>query len=348
VSTDVEGLLSKITGTVSQVESLSGGITGNVGGHIKGIISGTIKNLSGSVTSHASVTSRPHVTLEWYMEDANGKRLTENTDFVMLNKTTLTIDNTDLAIPPPSLVFLPVFAEASVGVDLITRRRIFCIVTVEVGSDKGERVLGPVDILLPKIQLPTVLVMTEKKGDGVEDPGAVLVAIPSESSLTPDLLSDKLGGVKDALERIKTLSGFTGFDQTVIQIGNIIVLINPSVRRATYVKQDQVMDLWWVSREPGFFGFGYKSWEDCINRLIMLGPPGRIARFHVAKNLWERLGAFEIELGLHAVGHINDLSETPLTCEPTEAGGCILRQRWDPPPSTFKDAISSFQFLPLQ
>ena len=40
------------------------------------------------------------------------------------------------------------------------------------------------------------------------------------------------------------------------------------------------MDLWYVMREPGgFLGFGYKSWEDCISSLIMIGPPGRAARF---------------------------------------------------------------------
>src|ERR1044071_1490238 len=49
LSTAVEGLLSRITGTVRQVEKLTGGITGNVGGHINGTITGTIKNLTGSV-----------------------------------------------------------------------------------------------------------------------------------------------------------------------------------------------------------------------------------------------------------------------------------------------------------
>ena len=343
LSTAVKGLLSRITGTVRQVEKLTGGITGNVGGHIKGGITGTIKNLRGSVKAPKLLDSPPVVTVEWFIEDGNGKRLTENAEFVMLSDTTLTN-------PAPALMFLPVFAELSAGVDLISRRRIFCKVIVTVGSDKEERLLGPVDILLPKIQLPTVLVMTEHAVTGVGFPGAVLVAVPAQSLLTLDQLTDKLREVEVVLSRIQTLSQLTGFGDTITQINRIIGLVgNPSIRIPRFVKQDGIMDLWYVMRMPGgFLGIGYESWEDCISSLVMIGPPGRAARFYVAKNFWERRGAFEIVLGAKAVGHIDELNASTPTCEPTGPGGCTFSQRWDPPPSTFRDVISSYQFLPLQ
>src|SRR2546423_11735437 len=106
------------------------------------------------------------------------------------------LGNTTLANPAASVMFLPVFAELSAGVDLIARRRIFCKVTVTVGSEPKDRLLGPVDILLPKIQLPTVLVMTEHAVTGVGYPGAVLVAVPSQSLLMLDQLTDKLRDIK--------------------------------------------------------------------------------------------------------------------------------------------------------
>jgi len=343
LSTAVEGLLSRITGTVRQVEKLTGGITGNIGGHINGAITGTIKNLTGSVKAPKLLPSPPVITVEWYIEDGNGKRLTVNTDFVMQGNTTLTN-------AAASVMFLPVFAELSAGVDLISRRRIFCKVTVKVGSDTTDRLLGPVDILLPKVQLPTVLVMTEHAVSGAGFPGAVLVAVPSQSLLALDQLTDKLREVKVVLDRIQNLAQLAGFGDTLAQIDQIIALIgSPTSRIPTFVKQDQVMDLWYVMREPGgFLGFGYKSWEDCISSLIMIGPPGRVARFYNAKNFWERLGAFEIVLGAKAVGHINTLEGSALQCEPTGAGGCTFNQRWSPPPSTFNDVLSSYQFLPLQ
>jgi len=349
LSTAVKGLLSRIAGTVRQVEKFSGGITGNVGGHIKGKITGTIKNLKGSVTAPKLLDSPPSITVEWYIEDGNGKRLSEPGDFVLLNNTKLT----DPA-KAPSLTFLPVFTELSAGVDLIARRRIFCKVTVTVGSEHEDRLLGPVDILLPKIQLPTVLVMTEHAVTGVGYPGAVLVAVPSQSLLMLDQLTDKLREVQVVLDRLQTLSQLAGFGDTLTQIDRIIGLVgNPSIRIPRFIKRDGVMDLWYVMRDPpGFLGFGYTSWEDCISSLVMIGPPGRAARFYNAKNFWERRGAFEIVLGAKAVAHIDSLRGSNPTCEPTdtdtETGGCTFRQRWDPPPPSFNDVISSYQFLPLQ
>jgi hypothetical protein len=258
--------------------------------------------------------------------------------------------NTTLTNAAASVMFLPVFAELSAGVDLISRRRIFCKVTVNLGSDTTDRLLGPVDILLPKVQLPTVLVMTEHAVGGAGYPGAVLVAVPSQSLLTLDQLTDKLRQVQVVLDRIQNLSQLAGFGDTIAQINEIIGLVgNPTIRIPTFVKQDQIMDLWYVMREPaGFLGFGYKSWEDCISSLMMIGPPGRVARFYNAKNFWERLGAFEIVLGAKAVGFIKTLDKAALECEPTGSGGCTLNQRWSPPPSSFNEVLSSYQFLPLQ
>ena len=343
LSTAVKGLLSRITGTVTQVEKFSGGITGNVGGHIRGRLTGTISNLKGSVKAPQLLPSAPVPEVEWYVEDGNGKLLAENIDFVVLNSTKLTD-------PAPSLTFLPVFAELSTGVDLISRRRIFCKVKVTVGSDTKERLLGPADILVPKIQLPTILVMTEHSVTGKGYPGAVLVAVPSQSLLQLDQLTNKLQEVHVVLDRLQTVSHVIGFGETIAQINRIIELIgNPSIRIPRFVKADGVMDLWYVMRMPGgFLNLGYESWEDCISSLIMIGPPGRAARFYNAKNFWERRGAFEIVLGRKAVGFIDTLDASVPICEPAPPDGCTFSHRWDPPPSSFNDIISSYQFLPLQ
>ncbi|HKN84893.1 MAG TPA: hypothetical protein VJW17_15720 [Pyrinomonadaceae bacterium] len=190
--------------------------------------------------------------------------------------------------------------------------------------------------------------MTEHAVDGAGYPGATFVAVPSQSLLSLDQLTDKLREVQVVLSRLQNLSQIIGFGETIAQINQIISLLGTS-RVPTFVKQDQVMDLWYVMREPGgFLGFGYKSWEDCISSLIMIGPPGRAARFYNGKNFWERLGAFEIVLGAKAVGHIDNFRGSNPACEPTGLGGCTFNQRWDPPPSTFNDVLSSYQFLPLQ
>lgn len=343
ISEEVKGLIGKVSGTVRQVEGFSGGITGAVTGSVIGRIRGTIRNLRGIVKGVALLDTRPEVTVTWRVEDGNGRVLATNSDFVMLDDTSL--ENAALA-----LMFLPVFAELSAGIDLISRRRIFCTVTVTVAGENESRSLGPIEILMPKIQLPTVLVMTEHAVTGAGYPGAVLVAVPSQSLLMLDQLTEKLREVQSVLSRLQTLTQVIGFGETIEQINRIVELVgNPSIRIPQFLKQDQVMDLWYVMREPGgFLGLGYKSWEDCISSFVMIGPPGRAVRFYNAKNFWERLGAFEIMLGAKAVAYVDDLSPKAPACQPTGPGGCTMTQRWNPPPASFRDIISSFQFLPLQ
>jgi hypothetical protein len=334
-STDVEGLLSRITGTVTQVEKFSGGITGDIGGHIKGIITGTIRNLRGSVTAPKLLTAAPEIQVVWHIEDRNGKRLTEGTDFVIEGETGLTD-------PAASLKFLPVFTEPSNKVELFVTRRIFCQVTVTADGASTNRLLGPVEVLLKRIPFPTVLVMTEHAID-VEnaDPGAILVAVPRGSSVMPEQVAENLGAIKEILEQFSQL---TNFKDTIDQIVRIIGFMSPTTNRVrTNCKTSGEKDLWWVEREPGFLLIGRKSWEDCISGLIMIGPPGRAARFYNAKNYWERLGAFEIVLGATAVAFINNLTGSNPECQPAEA----FTQRWIPPPSDFNDVLSSFQFRPL-
>lgn len=329
----------RITGTVGQVQKFSGGITGNIGGHIKGRITGTINNLKGSVKAPQLSKSKPDPSVEeWYIEKENGERLVEGTDFVLLNKT--------MTDPAPSIMFLPVFAELSAGVDLNLHYRIFCMVKVTVGTEHEMHKLGPVNIVLAKIKLPTVLVMTEHAVRGVDYPGAVLVAVPSHSLLTLDQLTAKLGEVKGDLDRLKTISQVVGFGDTIKQINQIIVLIGPSTKILRFVKADEVRYLDLMMREQHWWG--HTTWNDCISSLVMIGPPRRGARFCHMTGLNESEGAFQITLGRKGVGHIDTLSSSILACKPDDPDGCTFRLRSTPLDLTFNDKISSYQFLPLQ
>ena len=88
------------------------------------------------------------------------------------------------------------------------------------------------------------------------------------------------------------------FEETITQINQIIELIrNPRIRIPRFLKAGRVRNLWYVMRSARWFGFWLESWEDCISSLMMIGPPGRAARFYNARDLWERDGAFEIVLG---------------------------------------------------
>jgi len=67
--------------------------------------------------------------------------------------------------------------------------------------------------------------MTEHAVDGAGYPGATLVAVPSQSLLSLDQLTDKLREVQVVLSRLQNLSQIIGFGETIAQINQIISLL---------------------------------------------------------------------------------------------------------------------------
>ncbi len=90
----------------------------------------------------------------------------------------------------------------------------------------------------------------------------------------------------------------------------------------------------------------YYHFEDTLSSLVMVGPPGRRARCHVKKHLWEAQGVFEVTLGL-AGARIKNLAELRLEGPTDSSVEVVAGDPTTSPSGSFNEALSSYQFCPL-
>ncbi len=328
INSNVEGLLGKMTGLIVQAQGIMGTLTGSLQGTINGV---------------QAVVDEPTVEVNWRIE---GKH-------VLVDGTTLT----NPAVPP-AFVILPEFAEFTGEIELTTSLRVFCEVSVTAQTPSSTpgtpnppetipRTVGPVEIQVPRVQLPTVLVMTEHAVGASNFPGAKLVAVPAASRIEGlDQVGEKLKPVRSLLSTLGNVASIAFGDAAPV-VGMLIDLVS-SGANVRFIKGDRIDDLGSVTLNPGgFLGWGYRSWQDVTSALILVGPPGRAITCHNRPNLWVGTGAFRVDVGQTGVtARVNNLNMNPneITPEPTGSTFGIITP---PDGATYNDVISSFQFVPL-
>jgi hypothetical protein len=364
------GMEGAVTGRLQQFERTAGTIQGTVG-QLTTLVGSIVGTLRGSITE-GLLPGTPQVAVGWHVEDQDGTALRHGDDF-LIKGVKPDDDPTKVAealsAPSLSIAFLPQFEEYT-GIDpgVTTKRRIWCEVEASLAEFKPETVqTPPVFVDVPKIQVPTVVAMTERPLDAKgASGGRVLVAVP-KSSPFPDV-----GGVVRRLELVLPVAvgvvrGLAGlglakaeldglhYPALVDTLHTLIGLVRgATIPPSAWVKEDRVHDLWWVgSSEWVGGGIVYYPWEDIISGLVMVGPPGRQLTCHVEKSLYEKQGAFRITLDFAGavvpnLGNpagpasgsppVPDLRATNSTIE--------LAAGWAPAPrgNTFNDNLSSYMF----
>ena len=366
-----------ITGTIGQDPARHGSITGTIG-HAAGMVGSiTVPSLQqkvgqalglieGSVVR--SVLGEVKPTVQWRVEDEAGRALRSQND---ANPECVIQGALDDVTTAPTVALLPEFVEFTANTtDLFTRRKVFCNLTVTASvPGLAEPIallaeVGPLEIPVPKIRVPTILVMTEHATSDTRFlDGGVLLAVPSNSQIESlPQLAGVLGDVTALADLVaqhapSTIAG--RFEGLSIAIGRIKALVTSN--RVRGVKANIVDDLWWMDI-PGRWPANF---EDCLSALFLSGPPGRKVTCHVKKNLWEAEGIFQVTLGAFAWAIAENFSDTeptasgrngPKLLRPQRAkdkvsldGGSMLDViAGDPstsPTGSFNDALSSFQFL---
>jgi hypothetical protein len=359
-----------ITGTIAQDPDNLGSITGSIEkevlGHIKlpslqQKVGEVLGEIEGSLVR--SVLGGIEFEVKWRVEDEAGRPLRDQNDA----DPECVIEgplNDPAAVPTVAL--LPEFVEyVRDATDLLTRRRIYCNLTVTVKvPGVGEPIVlptqvGPLEVPIPRVPVPTVLVMTEH---AATDPAfndrnaGVLLAVPFDSQI--DSITELTSALNDVLTVVGVVihhaptaiaNRFRGLE---LALGRVKDLVG---RRVRGIKADIVDDLWWhdiPERWPANF-------EDCLSALFMFGPPGRKVACHVKKNLWEAEGVFQVTLGPLAwaiAENFSDIETTPselpgpkLLRHPGQDGGSVLDVvAGDPrtsPTGSFNDVLSSYQYL---
>ncbi|HEX8161901.1 MAG TPA: hypothetical protein VF538_08520 [Pyrinomonadaceae bacterium] len=381
ISSLIKGLVGKVAGVTGQFEKLSGGI--GLRDRLTGTVTTTLRT---AVPADAAgnfvvpVTRRilevkPHVEVTWKIEDENGRALAPGVDFYLL-------EGTELTSSLPALTFLPDFVEYSPSSDTVAQRRISCHVVVYQTAPTpqnpeppklAERTLPQITVAMPRVEIPTVLAVTEHAMDRPNSPGAALIVLPLLSEvrgldklaaplLAAQLVLSNLEAVFPSVIDGNPVGGVIPFHKTLEHINTVLgyIRLAPTGRLST-VRADKIADIWWVPRNPGVFKVWYESFEDVISSIVLLGPPGRAALFHKPKELAFReggqQGVFQLKVGPTAVAAVRDLGAVDGTtpagdaCEPSGAFGSefkiVVPVHADSQKRTFNDEISSLQFAPM-
>lgn len=332
LNTHVAGEIGKLQGVIE----LAHKITATAIGDLTGALTGT---LQADIKQPPVLDVTPTIEVAWHVTDASNQP-------VDVHVPDAARDLNDVA---PVFAFLPEFVEFA-GPNLApAERRVACAVTVKDphGTVLGTQQVGPVSILVPQIQIPSLLVMTEHALDDDRFSGGdVLVAAPASSALNLDDLEQVvavLEGLQATLPRLQTLLGLA-FGDTLSAISDVLGLITS--RRVTRLKTTEAHDLSAIERKPGgFLGWGYASWEDCISAIILFGPPRRSITVHNRRNLWIGTGAIRIKVAPDSlVAIVTTLWGPAPAVSPPGATSDVFGLDL---PTNFNDLISSYAFEPL-
>ncbi len=242
----------------------------------------------------------------------------------------------------PVFVFLPNMVELTTSPSLRVRR-LYCdlAVTTYTGPGGGPEVtnftVGPLNVDLPDVPIPTVLAMTEDANFG----GRVLVAVPQGSVLSAaDEIQNRLQPALAVFNRLAALGLLTASGlsyATGINGLNDLINLLPATTFVRGSQNDlddvvrQVRD-WWPDR----------TWEDCIDSILLVGPRNRTVTISDRKNQWQGAGKFSLRLGPSCVAKIDRTSVFPIQATPADA---IVQVIVNPEDGNFHDNISSFAFV---
>jgi hypothetical protein len=220
---------------------------------------------------------------------------------------------------------------------------VYCDVSVTTNTGTGgaaevtNYTVGPLNFDVPDVPIPTVMAMTEDANFG----GRVLVAVPQGSSLgAADEIENRLQPALNAFNRLQALglNTATGLSYAV-SINGLNDLIN-LLPATTFVRgnQDDLDDVtrqvreWWPD----------KTWEDCIDSILLVAPQNRAVTVSDRKNQWVGAGKFRLRGGQSCFAKINRTSVYPLQVTPADA---TVQEIHAPEDGNFHDNISSFAFV---
>jgi hypothetical protein len=286
IGSQVEGLLGTADGTIKLVEQIVGKLAGKITGNI----------------TRTLLLKAPKVSVTWTVQDAAGHDLTA-TQVVNLGTNEV-----------PIYVLLPPFVEFTGGPVTTTERRISCTITVTVAGEQVTRIVGPVTLQMPEVQIPTLMVVTEHAQDDSRFPGDILIAVPANSAINlwTDLDSI-LSSLQFVMNGVATAAGSVmPAPPLATQVANAFSAVAgvPGVPGAL----DDMRKALSTPHHPyfskadsdGWLHFGFastQSFEDRASALWMVGPPGRRVRLYAGRrdffsgNWPERFGTVNITLG---------------------------------------------------
>lgn len=296
-------------------------------------VQGLLGRIKGKMPVAVPSDIRPRLEVKWRVTDEEDNDLVASGDAVAPG---------GLNNPLLDILFLPEFVEltADLGDPGISRRRISAEVMLSAGGlTVGPRTLGPIEVSLPKIPLPTVLVMCVNK----PYKGPTLIVVPGKSAV-PDLgaLTGKVQEIQTLLNPLRTVvklaSLFTGLDALSSIIGS-----EPHI---SFRKTDSIGNLNSITLVQRAWYQNDTEAEDELSSLFMIGPRRRSAEFFNKRHHESGDGKFTLTVGRFLYAGIRNLHAKNPASEPE---GNEINVNKEPPggwfsPDSFGDELSSARF----
>lgn len=283
--------------------------------------------------------------------------LDEGHDFVATN---------GVSSPTLSVVIPPTFSE--LRFDTLTspqpdRVCLFADITLTLDfsdpKDKGPATstfsLGPVEILLLPVLIPTVVAIFSEPNFGVTNTGTVLVIVPEHSPISSvRALIDQLRRVESALDGVRSIASVAAWLLGIDELVNAI----PDQPRVRFKAANLIRKFSDIEVKPGvIFNIGSTNFDDQAQSLMVFGLPGTKVWFY--NDTYLRIppatnqGHYAIDLVATPFVAIRDLedgdasSEPPHTMPPNSSTLPIIFS-WAPDKSDsdkdWEQSMSSFKF----
>jgi hypothetical protein len=299
-------------------------------------VQGLIGKIKGKFPVPVPTDVLPRLDVTWRVTDTAGNDLIASGEAVApsgLNQVAL------------SVLFLPEFVELTSGLGTpgTSVRRVSATVSITAGTTSTPpRTLGPIDVVVPRVALPTVLAML------VDKPfrGPALIMVPADSAIA-DLgaLTGKLQELQNVLNPVRSVARLAAF-LTGLDVLSTILGSEPHI---SFRKTDGIGNLNDITLVQRSWYENDTEAEDELSSLFMIGPRGRAAEFFNDRSFDTGEGKFTLTLGPELFAGIRDLHREHPASEPS---GSEIVVDVDPPggwwnPDIFGDELSSVRFVAL-
>lgn len=296
-------------------------------------VQGLIGKIKGKMPVAVPTDVLPRIEVTWQVTDTAGNDLIASGDALAPSGVNDVILN---------VLFIPEFEELTASPPGTSTRRVSATVRLVAGSTvAGPRTLGPIDILVPRLPLPTVLAMF------VDRPyrGPALIMVPA-SSAVPDLgaLTGKVQELQTVLNPVRSLARLaaliTGLDELSALLAN-----EPHIQ---FRKTDSIRNLNDITLvQRSWYELNDIEAEDELSSLFMIGPRDRAVELFNDRSFDDGEGKFTLTVGPELFAGVRDLHRSRPASEPT--GSEIVIDRVPPggwfDPDDFGDDLSSVRFV---
>ncbi|HEX8743238.1 MAG TPA: hypothetical protein VF712_08880 [Thermoleophilaceae bacterium] len=263
-----------------------------------------------------------------------------------------------------SILFAPSIVEATGGLPPAQVRRIRAEVTLSVTLPNGTKITNTgapkalsVDVPVPSLAVPTIVALFNHAPFDLTEhggiPGCVLVWVPPGSPYRDigsliAALEPLASGLSALAPTFAALSFLSNTQRAAQAIGRLVDLLrgvtDPSKNVKLVVRasgNEPYLDKIVFYQQFLYF----HTAEDTFGSLLMVGMPGKAAKFYNARNFSTSEGAFTVRLPNDALAAvIESLHSDPPGCDPPSAVPTSGADYIAAPAHSFGDRFSSLEF----